>query len=61
MISAPCKDCIKRYPGCHGKCGDYTEYKTEHDAFKKRIKNGNLEGDLVGYRKDKYERLKRHE
>lgn len=22
-----CKDCMDRYPGCHGKCEDYLEQK----------------------------------
>lgn len=24
----PCKDCSDRYPGCHGKCPGYAEWRT---------------------------------
>ena len=27
-----CKDCINRYPGCHGKCAEYLAEKAIHDA-----------------------------
>ena len=39
---APCKDCVERESGCHGKCEKYAEYKkacaekrekTKRDAF----------------------------
>lgn len=26
---ASCKDCTKRYVGCHSNCADYAEYKKE--------------------------------
>lgn len=29
MNIAPCKDCLDRYIGCHGKCEKYLEYKKE--------------------------------
>lgn len=25
-LQAPCKDCEKRYMGCHSKCAEYIEY-----------------------------------
>ena len=28
----PCKDCPKRYPGCHDKCPEYQEAKSKNDA-----------------------------
>lgn len=28
-IPAPCRDCTERTPGCHGKCGRYSEYKAK--------------------------------
>ena len=27
-----CKDCPKRYPGCHGKCEKYITARAEYDA-----------------------------
>lgn len=30
-MNFPCKDCPKRYPGCHDKCGDYQAAKIEND------------------------------
>lgn len=30
----PCKDCEKRYPGCHGTCPEYQKTKKEHDERK---------------------------
>ena len=31
-----CRYCVapKRYPGCHGKCLEYLEEKTEYDRLK---------------------------
>ncbi len=26
---APCRDCEKRYPGCHDKCEPYSDFKKE--------------------------------
>ena len=33
MDRAPCKDCEKRYVGCHSDCIDYKDWKKAHDAF----------------------------
>lgn len=30
----PCKDCEKRYPGCHGTCPEYLAVKKQHDERK---------------------------
>ena len=43
-----CHGCVapKRYPGCHGRCPEYIEEKTEHDKereaafFKRQIEEG---------------------
>ena len=30
---SPCKDCTKRYVGCHSKCADYLDYAAERKAI----------------------------
>lgn len=37
IISAPCKDCPKHQPGCHGKCKDYAEFLEKDAAIKDQI------------------------
>lgn len=32
----PCKDCTKRYPGCHSKCEEYLEAKAHRDEAHKK-------------------------
>ena len=34
MGYAPCKNCEKRYVGCHSKCDEYKRFKDEHDYAK---------------------------
>lgn len=31
MRTAPCKDCGKRFPGCHADCPDYRGFREELD------------------------------
>lgn len=31
-----CKDCTKRYPGCHSKCEEYLAAKTRRDEARKK-------------------------
>ena len=38
MKVSPCKDCGKRYVGCHGKCPDYIGWKAEQQEDMKRRK-----------------------
>ena len=35
MKSSPCKDCQRRYLGCHSECKDYIEYSEERQKFLK--------------------------
>ena len=35
MNSAPCKDCQRRYLGCHSECEDYIKYNEERQKFLK--------------------------
>jgi hypothetical protein len=44
----PCKECTRRYEGCHSSCEDYLSWKAENDAEharilyeKKKISNAN--------------------
>lgn len=30
---APCKDCKKRHPGCHGECEAYAEFLRQHKEY----------------------------
>lgn len=32
-MSAPCKDCERRYLGCHSECKDYIEYSRERNEM----------------------------
>ncbi len=32
MIKGPCKDCEKRYVGCHSKCTEYVDFRKRLDA-----------------------------
>ena len=31
---APCKDCYKRYLGCHSKCADYIDYNNKQKKIR---------------------------
>lgn len=31
MRANPCKDCAKRYVGCHADCGDYLKWRADRD------------------------------
>ena len=31
---APCKDCYKRYFGCHSECADYIEYNNKQQKIR---------------------------
>ena len=33
MTKAPCKDCHKRYLGCHSECTDYIEYNNKQQKI----------------------------
>ncbi|MBR2388178.1 MAG: hypothetical protein IKB02_05350 [Clostridia bacterium] len=32
-MSAPCKDCERRYLGCHSECADYIKYSRERNEM----------------------------
>ena len=31
---APCKDCYKRYLGCHSECDDYIDYSNKQQKIR---------------------------
>ena len=34
---SPCKDCQKRFVGCHSSCNDYAEWKTEEYGERDKV------------------------
>lgn len=47
MLRPNCKDCTKRYPGCHDKCESFIEYRKEYDRIRDlRQKDIDLERGL---------------
>ena len=42
MNLSPCKDCEKRYVGCHSECEQYKEFRVARDEFKKEKEQRNI-------------------
>ena len=56
-MKTPCKDCEKRYVGCHGRCEKYLEfYKTNQERLE-TIKKAN---ESIGYQSELSYRIKKH-
>ena len=55
-MKAPCKDCEKRYIGCHGRCEKYLKFKKANDE---RLKQKSLEIDADQYAIDNTMRIRR--
>ena len=55
-MKAPCKDCEKRYVGCHGRCEKYLEFKKANDE---RLKQKSLKIDADQYAIDNTMRIRR--
>ena len=55
-MKAPCKDCEKRYVGCHGRCEKYLEFKKANDE---RLKQKSFEVDADQYAIDNTMRIRR--
>lgn len=36
-MKAPCKDCEKRYPGCHSKCEEYQAFHKANEEMHERV------------------------
>ena len=45
--SAPCKDCTKRYVGCHSECPLYIKYKEENLEYGKAIAKARYENKTL--------------
>ena len=45
-VTSPCYKCEQRYPGCHGKCAGYNEWKEYIDRGKGSWPS---DGDADGY------------
>jgi hypothetical protein len=43
-----CKDCDKRYPGCHDYCETYLDEKEKHDKLREKIRK-DKQGDIDYY------------
>lgn len=56
-MNAPCKDCEKRYVGCHGRCEKYFEY---HKANQERLESIKKANELIGYQSELSIRIKKH-
>lgn len=41
IMTAPCKNCNKRDIHCHGKCNEYSNYKSELEKINKMKKAKN--------------------
>lgn len=54
---SPCKDCEKRYLGCHDHCEEYKKFKEDWDACRTTIrKERKLNNDYNGlkYRQNRH-------
>lgn len=38
-VISPCKDCPDRYPGCHGDCEKYADYRAKVDRQRESLKS----------------------
>lgn len=57
----PCKNCPKRYPGCHDKCEDYQKAKHENDSARKALQSKrNIEAYSIDLIRDRRDRFARH-
>lgn len=43
MLNAPCKNCDKRFEGCHSKCNKYLAYRTCNQLAHNKQKRENLQ------------------
>lgn len=56
-MNAPCKDCCKRYVGCHGRCEKYLEYYKANQERLESIKKAN---ESIGYQSELSIRIQKH-
>lgn len=49
-LNSPCKDCVDRTMGCHGKCEKYSAYRVEVDKlYVAKTKSIRAHDPLYGY------------
>ena len=54
MLKYQCKDCNKRYPGCHDKCEAYQDvHKKQQEIYKARKNNSEVMCCIKTRRKNK--------
>ena len=54
-MNIPCKDCDKRYLGCHSKCKDYFRFKVlMARADRKRKAEEEAFVEFKSYKKDRF-------
>lgn len=58
MLSAPCKDCAERHPGCHSECERYKEYSREQAQGREKRRIDGEYAAVRGAQVDKAERKK---
>lgn len=51
MSKASCKDCKKRYPGCHDSCEEYKQFKRQCEEVNKKYREVNNSTEWNGYTK----------
>lgn len=56
MLTAPCKDCAERHPGCHSECAKYIEYDKERKDMRESRRRG---FDYVACHKDRVSKAAR--
>lgn len=56
-MKAPCKDCDKRYVGCHGRCEKYLEFSK---ANQKRLELIQKENEYNQYQSELSIRIRKH-
>lgn len=54
MCKAPCKDCMDRCIGCHGKCGKYAKF--QEDNLREKQLRSKTEMDIYAMSKKGYRR-----
>ena len=47
VVTAPCKDCPDRYPGCHSKCPKYQQFKVENKKRKQAEQEQRRRDDVM--------------
>lgn len=47
VVTAPCKDCPDRYPGCHSKCPKYQQFKEDNEKRKQAEQEQKRRDDVM--------------